>query len=116
MTDQMNADGRVDRRRFLSAVGLGGATLAVGGVSGLTVRAIGQDVLTPGRGGAYAAWRQWSGSERDGLLGLVRAAVLAANGHNTQPWLFVIDPDRIDVFADATRGEGAEPPWVHRRL
>jgi hypothetical protein len=110
MTHEHNADGRVDRRRFLGAVGLGGATLAVGGVSGLTVRAIGQDVLTPGRGGAYAAWRQWSGRERDGLLGLVRAAVLAANGHNTQPWLFVIERDRIDVFADARRGEGALDP------
>jgi hypothetical protein len=110
MTDDMNADGRVDRRRFLSAVGLSAATLAVGGASGLTVRAIGQDVLTPGRGGAYAAWRQRSGSEQDGLLALVRAAVLAANGHNTQPWLFVVERDRIDVFADATRGEGALDP------
>ena len=48
-TDQTPARG-IDRRRFLGAVGLGAATCAVAGVSGLTVRAIGQEVLTPSRG------------------------------------------------------------------
>ena len=108
-TDQTPARG-IDRRRFLGAVGLGAATCAVAGVSGLTVRAIGQEVLTPGRGAAYTAWRRWHGSQGDGLVGLVRSAVLAANGHNTQPWLFVVDRDRIDVFSDAARGEGALDP------
>lgn len=110
MRTHPNTGACIDRRGFLGAAGLGAATLAVGGVSGLTVRAIGQDVLAAGHGGAYTAWRRWRGSEDDGRIALVRAAVLAANGHNTQPWLFVIDHDRIDVFADATRSEGAIDP------
>ncbi len=34
---------------------------------------------------------------------LVRYAVLAPSGHNTQPWLFKIRGDRLDLFADRTR-------------
>jgi hypothetical protein len=100
----------VSRRAALGWVGAGAATVAVAGVSGLTARAVGQRVLTPGQGDAYAAWSDWQGATGEGLLGLVRSAVLAANGHNTQPWRFVLARDRIDVFADATRGEGALDP------
>src|SRR5215207_7665745 len=100
----------VSRRAALGWVGAGVATVAVAGVSGLTARAVGQRVLTPGQGRAYAAWSEWSGAADDGLLRLVRSAVLAANGHNTQPWRFVLADDRIDVFADAARGEGVLDP------
>lgn len=34
---------------------------------------------------------------------LLRYAVLAPSGHNTQPWRFAIVPDGIEVFADYTR-------------
>lgn len=34
---------------------------------------------------------------------LVRYAVLAPSSHNTQPWQFAIEPNRIDVFADSSR-------------
>jgi nitroreductase len=46
----------------------------------------------------------------DGPLSLVRAAILAANAHDTQPWLFRIAADRIDLFADRTRTIGAVDP------
>jgi hypothetical protein len=98
------------RRTLLGWAGVGTATVAVGGASALSFRAAGQAVLTPAEGGAYDAWSDWRGTTGEGGLRFVRAAVLAANGHNTQPWLFVVRGDRIDLFADATRGEGALDP------
>jgi len=41
---------------------------------------------------------------------LVQAAVLAANAHNTQPWIFELGPDQIDLFADTSRNIGALDP------
>src|SRR5687767_980390 len=41
---------------------------------------------------------------------LLRYAVLAPSGHNTQPWRFVIDGDRVEVHADrAQRLEVVDP-------
>ncbi len=37
------------------------------------------------------------------LTAAVEAATLAPSVHNTQPWLFRIDADRIDLFADLSR-------------
>ena len=34
---------------------------------------------------------------------LLRYAVLAPSGHNTQPWKFAIVPEGIEVFADYSR-------------
>lgn len=34
---------------------------------------------------------------------LVRLATLAASSHNTQPWRFVLDPNRIQIHADLDR-------------
>ncbi|MET3808622.1 hypothetical protein ABIB25_005652 [Nakamurella sp. UYEF19] len=39
------------------------------------------------------------------------AAILAANPHNTQPWLFHVAADRIEVFADSTRVMPAVDPF-----
>jgi nitroreductase len=41
---------------------------------------------------------------------MVSAAVLAANAHNAQPWHFRVATDRIDLFADTTRGLGTMDP------
>jgi len=37
------------------------------------------------------------------LVDLVRYAMLAANGHNTQPWRFQADPRRIAILPDFSR-------------
>jgi hypothetical protein len=42
-------------------------------------------------------------SRHDQMEFLLRYAVLAPSGHNTQPWTFAIVPDGIEVFADYTR-------------
>jgi hypothetical protein len=34
---------------------------------------------------------------------LIRYAILAPSGHNTQPWLFRVSGDRLHLFADRTR-------------
>jgi nitroreductase len=48
------------------------------------------------------------------LLGeLVRYATLAANSHNTQPWRFRIEPDRITVLPDFSRRCPAVDPDDH---
>lgn len=99
----------MDRRGFLKLVGLGAGTLTVAGAGGLTWRAVDGGVFATGTGPAYAAWDALSTSGR-GPLALVRAAVLAANAHNTQPWHFRVGSDRIDLFADTSRGIGTMDP------
>src|SRR5438552_1217012 len=42
-------------------------------------------------------------SRAEELEFLLRYAVLAPSGHNTQPWLFRITADRVEVFADYSR-------------
>jgi nitroreductase len=42
---------------------------------------------------------------------LVRAAVLAASGHNAQPWLFRVSPSRIDLYSDTARTMGMIDPY-----
>ena len=62
-------------------------------------------IFTSGKGPAYELWEQpWPASpHRSGLEGLVAAAVLAANPHNSQPWLFRIEENRIELHVDRTR-------------
>src|SRR5262249_61921329 len=42
---------------------------------------------------------------------LWRAAILAANPHNSQPWLFRVSDTRIDLFAAANRNLGSVDPY-----
>ncbi len=64
--------------------------------------------LEPGVGRAYDAWSHW---QDPGPIGMVAAAILAANPHNTQPWRFRITDRSIDLFADPTRGLGSIDPF-----
>jgi hypothetical protein len=95
----------MDRRGFLKVAGLGVGALAIAGAGTLTWRAVDGGVFATGIGPAYAAWDQARPSGL-GAMGLVRAAVLAANAHNAQPWRFRVAPDRVDLFADTSRSIG----------
>jgi hypothetical protein len=98
----------VNRRKILIA---GAAMLGVG-AAGVGWHAVRRGVFNSGTGPAYAAWRQWPPRPEEGARGLVRAAVLAASPHNTQPWLFRIADSRIDLFADPARNLGTIDPFL----
>src|SRR3982074_1787469 len=83
---QQPGEASATRRQFLKVAGLGGAVLGVSGLGSLSWRTARQGVFDVGRGSAYAAWGQWDTGT--GPLVLIRAAVLAANPHNSQPWTF----------------------------
>ncbi|CAN0508840.1 unnamed protein product, partial [Laminaria digitata] len=89
---------RLNRRNFLSA-GAWGATV-------LSLPACGY--YSAEQGDAYAPWDfDQTGTPQ---LVAVRAAILAASPHNTQPWRFETTADRIDLFAEPSRELGAMDP------
>jgi len=64
-------------------------------------------------GGAYAPWTLWNDASIRGTpLALVAAGVLAANPHDTQPWLFAVGEDSIEISADTSRNLGAMDAYV----
>lgn len=95
------------RRRLLR--GLGALTLVAGG--GLVWRAWDQGAFSVGEGPAYQPWRDWRAAQPEGPLAIAHAGILAANAHNTQPWRFRIEEERIALFADAGRHLGAFDPF-----
>jgi nitroreductase len=95
-------------RRRLLASGAGVAALALGG---LGFRAWDRGVWSGGDGPAYAPWKDWQGNILDGLKRPLRAAILASNPHDTQPWLFQIGDNAITLFADRARNLGAFDPF-----
>jgi len=59
-------------------------------------------------GDAYAPWTLWNDpSIRNTPLALAAAGVIAANPHDTQPWLFAVSDDAIEIYADTSRNLGA---------
>src|SRR5215470_17266279 len=77
----------------------------------LGYRARDRGVLAGPTGPAYAPWDQWRGSDRDGIRRPLRAAILAASPHNTQPWLFAVSDASIALYTDRTRHLGTFDPF-----
>jgi hypothetical protein len=104
-------DTKMRRRKFLKLAGSGIAIVVVGGT---VWRAFSNGVFSSGQGPAYEPWKDWKTDSEEGTgpLSLVASAILAANAHNTQPWLFVASPNRIDLFADIKRNIGAIDPYL----
>ncbi len=98
----------VSRRRFLQM----GGVLLVGLAGGGVFRAAQQGVFSVGQGAAYEPWTTWQSEMGEGALSLVRAAILASNPHNSQPWLFRVSADQIDVYADTSRQIGVVDPFL----
>jgi len=93
------------RRRFL----IGGASVAA--LAALGFRAFDRGVWATGQGEPFAPWATWRGEDADGVKRPLHAAILAANPHNTQPWLFRLADSSIDVFADRARNLGTFDPF-----
>jgi nitroreductase len=96
------------RRAFLQGAGVATFLVAGGGVW----RALDQGVFSAGAGPAYLPWKDWRKDPGSGLLVLVRAAILAASPHNTQPWLFKVTDSRIELYLDPRRNLGALDPYL----
>ncbi len=97
----------MQRRAFLKGVGV--ATVLV--VGGSVWRAYDCGVFSVGEGPAFEPWKDWQ-ETKDGPLALVRAAILAASPHNTQPWLFKVTDSSIDLYLDSRRYPGALDPYL----
>ena len=93
-------------RRMMIAGGAGAAVVA-----GLGYRVWDRGVLSGPEGPAYAPWGEWRGGMIDGMARPLRAAILAANPHDTQPWLFELRDESITVYADRARNLGAFDPF-----
>jgi nitroreductase len=97
----------VERRSFLKGAGVVSVAIVGGGVW----RADDQGVFSVGEGPAYEPWKDWRDTN-DGPLTLVRAAILAASPHNTQPWLFKVTSSSIEIYLDPQRNVGALDPYL----
>ena len=97
-----------DRRAVLRAAAAVATVLG----AGLAWRAWDQGVFSTGEGPAYEPWRTWKDGDAGSAERLVRAAILAANPHNSQPWRFHIQPASIDLFADRARNIGRIDPLL----
>jgi len=98
----------VRRRAFLKGTGI--VTVAV--VGGGVWRAWDQGVFSVGEGPAYEPWKDWRNTGNNTPLALVRAAILAASPHNTQPWLFTVTDSSIELHIDTQRNVGALDPYL----
>src|ERR1043165_8576063 len=93
-------------RRGMIAGGAGGAVLAA-----LGYRAWGRGGFSARGGAAFAPWTEWQGQAGEGIVRPLDAAILAANPHDTQPWLFAPRGDSIAVYADRARNLGSFDPF-----
>jgi nitroreductase len=98
----------MQRRSFLKGAGVVTVVVLGGGVW----RAYDQGVFSIGEGPAYKPWNDWRKDSNEGSLALVRAAILAASPHNTQPWLFKVTNSSIELYIDTNRNVGALDPYL----
>jgi hypothetical protein len=72
----------------------------------------GEGIFAGPTGPAFRPWSEWSPDAPTDPVSPIRAAILAANPHNTQPWLFQVDDRQIDLFADTGRNIGTFDPYL----
>jgi hypothetical protein len=104
---------RVNRRSFLQKVAIGAGGLLIGAAGGVAWRAWDRGSLGKiYEGTAFEPWEDWPNNRFKGPSGLVSAAILASNPHNSQPWMFRVDERRIDLYANMSRSLQAIDPFL----
>jgi len=104
--------GTLSRRGSLRTSGLAAGGAIVVAAGGLGVRAWAPGVFGDLYAGpAFEPWRDWRRGRHQGSLGLVSAAILASNPHNSQPWLFRVGERHVELFADPSRHLGTIDPF-----
>jgi len=104
----------VTRRGLLKGFAVGAMTVLVAGIGVGSYRVYSNGVLDSGDGEPYDPWSHWR--EDASPLGMVAAAILAANPHNSQSWLFAVTPTTVEVFADLSRRTGALDPFGREQM
>lgn len=99
---------KINRRKFLQGLGITAVAVVGGGV----YRAVDQGVFASATGPAYEEWTDWQQEPAEGAMRLVQSAILAANPHNTQPWLFQVSDQQIELYADTSRHLGTMDPFL----
>src|ERR1700738_315454 len=61
--------------------------------------------------GGVAPWEYWRSNAGAGALRIASGAILAASPYNTQPWLFRLGSNQIQVIADEKRNLGGLDPF-----
>jgi hypothetical protein len=89
----------------------GAAGVSVIAAGGTVWRAWDQGLIARPPAAAYEPWETWRSGASEGPLALVRAGILAASPHNTQPWRFRVTADSVELFADAGRHLGSMDPY-----
>ena len=98
------------RRRLLLK---GSAALILVVAGGLVWRGKERGAFAEPTGEPFTPWDFWQAPEIKGTpLALVAAGVLAANPHNTQPWIFRVRATEIEVLADTKRNLGSFDPYL----
>lgn len=96
------------KRRTL-VIGAGVGLLALGGAGWVGLRRQDAAAAMAAQAARVRAPLPVPASDRD----LIRFATLAANGHNTQPWLFSADAGGIEIRPDRTRRTPVVDPDDH---
>ncbi len=96
------------RRKFLQ----GAAIVSIVVAGGVVYRGVDRGAFTNSQGPAYEPWKEWRSAQQGTPLALVQSAILAANPHNTQPWMFLVGEDSIEVYADEQRNLGSFDPYL----